>query len=403
MHTHLPFVTIHVTNAGIAQLVEHSLRKGQVDGSRPSTSFCFTIMKTPKYTLTNLMLDYIVKYELAIKDIKYNPLPEKYKSIIEEKYATEDIMKMSSLVASPIGYNKALIIQRGQETPSERKKLKIFTNFRNAKDFLRSYNNRSSLKPSIELAMHLNRLILKDVVDDWDVGKLRGFSEKPNEIYDTWYKNRDFYPNLDITAHFNELFDWIQNASDNNHKLIKIGVMIYEFLDKAPFTAGNQITAILVAEILAKKYDYNPDNIFPYFKSIEYISEDLLAAHKMTKPKLDLTPFLEAFLYTISLTSLEVSKEFKDTYTQKVKKQGSLELYLTPRQIQILDFLSLNQKVNRSQLVDLLGVSFMTCFRDVKDMIEKGYLTQKGKGKATFYTLSKKMLEKEDRMVPIIE
>ncbi len=119
------------------------------------------------------MLDYIVKYELAIKDIKYNPLPEKYKSIIEEKYATEDIMKMSSLVASPIGYNKALIIQRGQETPSERKKLKIFTNFRNAKDFLRSYNNRSSLKPSIELAMHLNRLILKDVVDDWDVGKLR--------------------------------------------------------------------------------------------------------------------------------------------------------------------------------------------------------------------------------------
>jgi len=45
----------------------------------------------------------------------------------------------------------------------------------------------------------------------------------------------------------------------------------------------------------------------------------------------------------------------------------------------------------------------MTCFRDVKDMIEKGYLTQKGKGKATFYTLSKKMLEKEDRMVPIIE
>ena len=86
------------------------------------------------------MLDYIVKYELAIKDIKYNPLPEKYKSIIEEKYATEDIMKMSSLVASPIGYNKALIIQRGQETPSERKELKIFTNFRNAKDFLRSYN-----------------------------------------------------------------------------------------------------------------------------------------------------------------------------------------------------------------------------------------------------------------------
>lgn len=360
-------------------------------------------MKTPKYTLTNLILDYIVKYELSINNIKYNPLPEKYKSTIEEKYATEDIMRLGNLIASPIGYNKSLLIQRGQETPSERKKLKIFTNFRSAKDFVRSYSNTTSLKPSMELAMHLNRLVVKDIVDDWDVGKLRSFSEKPNEIYDTWYKARDFYPNLNITSHFNELFDWIQNGADNNHRLIKIGVMIYEFLDKAPFTAGNQITAILVAEILAKKYGYNPDNIFPYFKSIEYISEDLLSAHKMTKPKLDLTPFLEAFLYTISLTSLEVSKEFKDTYTKKVKKQGSLELYLAPRQIQIIDFLTLNQKVNRKQLVDLLGVSFMTCFRDLKDMMEKGYIKQKGKGKATFYTLSKEMLEKEDSMTPKVE
>ena len=122
--------------------------------------------------------------------------------------------------------------------------------------------------------------------DDWDIGKIRGFSEKPNEIYDTWYKNRDFYPNLDMSSHFNELFDWLQNGTDSNHKLIKIGILLYEFLDKAPFTVGNQITAILVAEILSKKYGYNPNNLVPYFKSIEYISEDILAAHKMTKAKI---------------------------------------------------------------------------------------------------------------------
>ena len=124
----------------------------------------------------------------------------------------------------------------------------IFTNFRSAKDFVKSYNNANSLKPSMELAVHINRLVMRDIVDDWDIGKIRGFSEKPNEIYDTWYKVRDFYPNMDMTSHFNELFDWIQNGKDNNHKLIKIGILLYEFLDKAPFTVGNQITAILVAE-----------------------------------------------------------------------------------------------------------------------------------------------------------
>ena len=39
LHSLNTFVTIYVTIAGVAQLVEHSLRKGQVDGSNPPTSF----------------------------------------------------------------------------------------------------------------------------------------------------------------------------------------------------------------------------------------------------------------------------------------------------------------------------------------------------------------------------
>ncbi len=39
LHSLNTFVTICVTIAGVAQLVEHSLRKGQADGSNPPTSF----------------------------------------------------------------------------------------------------------------------------------------------------------------------------------------------------------------------------------------------------------------------------------------------------------------------------------------------------------------------------
>lgn len=356
-------------------------------------------MRTPKYTLTNLLLNYIVKYEVCINELKYKQLPEQYKNILEEKHGAEDIQSLGELVGNPIGYNQALLIQRGQEMPSQKKTFRLFTNFRSSKDFVKSYNNSNSLKPSIDLASHINKLALKGIVDEWDLAKIRAFSEKPNEIYDTWYKIRDFYPNTDIRNHFNEIFEWIQNGNDNNHKLIKMGVLLYEFIDKAPFLAGNQITAILIIEMLTKKYGYNPDNIIPFFTCIENISEDILSAFKLSKSKLDLTTFLEAFLYTVSLTVVEVTNDYKDTYNKKVKKQGSLELHLNQRQIQLLDYLALNQKITRNKYTKMMGVSFMTSYRDLLDMLEKKYIKQKGRGRGTFYVLSKEMTPKDEELI----
>jgi Fic family protein len=356
-------------------------------------------MRTPKYTLTNLILNYIVKYELSINNLKNNKLPEKHKTPLEEKYSAEDIDHLGELVGNGIGYNQALLIHRGQEMPSQKKEFKLFTNFRNAKDFVRSYNDSNSLKPSIDLASHINKLILKNIVDEWDLAKIRSFSEKPNEIYDTWYKVRDFYPKLDLSGHFNELFDWLENGKDNNHKLIKLGILLFEFMDKAPFLCGNQITAILMVETLSKKYGYNPDNIVPYFKAVEKISEDLISAFKLSKSKSDLTTFLEAFLYTSSVTVLDVTNDFKETYNSKVRKQGSLELHLNQRQIQLLDYLAINKKITRSKYTKLMGVSFMTSYRDLQDMLEKKYIKQKGRGRGTFYVLAKEMTPNDEELI----
>jgi len=355
-------------------------------------------MKTPTYTITNLILSYIVKYELAIKDITHHPLPEKYLLPLQEKYGAEDLNNLGDLVGNPIGYNKSLMVQRGQELASQRKNLQLFINIRNAKDYITSYTTNSSLKPSIELSSHLNKLAMKGIVDDWDLAKLKTFSEKPNEIYDTWFKMRDYYPHVDTSSHFNEIFEWIKDGKDSNHKLVKFAVLIYEYIDKAPYFVGNQITAILTLEILAKQYGYNPDNLLPFFKSVNNISQDLLDAFKISKSKRDLTTFIEAFLYTISLTAIEVSKELKDTHTKKIKKQGALEISLNPRQIKVIDYITLNHKITRSKYTKMMGISFMTSYRDLQEMVDKGYIKQKGQGRGTFYVLSK---QQEDTLLEI--
>ncbi|MDD4381996.1 MAG: hypothetical protein PHE21_01465 [Candidatus Dojkabacteria bacterium] len=347
-------------------------------------------MKTPSYNISNLILSYIVRYELAIKDIVDNPLPEKYLTPLLEKYGAKDIECMGELVGAPVGYSKALLIQRGQELPSQRKAFQIHTNFRNVKEYISSYSQYSSLKPSIDLSSHLNKLAMKGIVEDWDLAKLKTFSEKPNEIYDNWYKLRDYYPKLDPVLYFNDIFFWIKDTKDSNHKLIKMAILMYEYIDKAPFFVGNQITAILTLEILTKQFGYNPDGIIPLFKAFNDISEDILSAFRISKGKRDITTFIEAILYTISITAIEVSKEFKETHIKKVKRQGALEISLNPRQIQALDYINLNHKITRNKYTKMMGISFMTSYRDLQEMVAKGYLKQKGRGRASFYVLAKK-------------
>lgn len=356
-------------------------------------------MRTPKYTITNLLLKYIVKYEISVSELRLTKLPDKYLTSLEEKYGAEDIQKFGELIGNPIGYNQALAIQRGQEVPSQKKDLKIFTNLRNVKDYIKTYNQGASLKPSVDLSSHINKLAMKGIVDEWDLAKVRGFSEKPNEIYDTWYKRRDFYPNTDLNNHFNEIFDWIENGKDSNHKLIKLGILLFEYIDKAPFLAGNQATAILTLEILAKKHGYSPENLIPFFKAISDINEDLLSAFKLSKSKLDLTTFLEALLYTLSLNVMDVTKEFKNTYDNKVRKRGSIELQLNQRQIKLLDYLAVNSKITRNKYTKIMGISFMTSYRDLQDMVKKGYIKDKGKGRGTYYVLTKEMTPKDEELI----
>lgn len=344
-------------------------------------------MNIPKYTITNLILNYIVKYELSIDKIKNTPIPHSSLLSIKERIDSEEIDKLGELIGYPIGYNRALTVQRGQVLPSYRNKLRIFTNYKNTQDYIDTYTAKSALKPSIELSTHLNKILMKNVVEEWDLARIKTFSEKPFDLYDNWYKLRDYYPNIDPKAYFNEIFSWIMNSTTGEHKLIQCAILIYEFIDKSPFYAGNQITAILTLRSLCKIYGLNPHNLIPFSKAIYNISDDIESAFKISKSKRDLTIFIEAILYTLSLTAIEVSKDFYQSYEEKINIVKKIGKDLNPRQVKIVEYLNNNMRITRQQYTKMMGVSFMTSYRDLQELIDKRYILQKGKGRGTYYII----------------
>ena len=228
---------------------------------------------------------------------------------------------------------------------------------------------------------------MKNIVEDWDLARIKTFSEKPYDLYDNWYKLRDYYPNIDVKDYFNDIFTWIASSEAGIHKLIQLSILLYEYIDKAPFFAGNQVTSILTVKALAKIYGLNPHNLIPYSKAMFLISEDIESAFKISKGKRDLTIFIEAVLYTLSLTTIELSKEFSEAYEDKVKINRKLGKDLNPRQRKIVEYLYNNAKITRQQYTKMMGISFMTSYRDLQELMEKKYIESKGRGRGTYYII----------------
>lgn len=357
-------------------------------------------MFSPKYSITHLIVDYILKYELSVNKINNSLLPATHKENLIDKLHAEDIDKLGELIGHSIGYSRALDAQKGKLLPTARSKFKIFVNYRSTHDFINTYKANSFVKPSLDLSVHINKLLMKDLIDDWELGKLRGFSDKPNELYDTWYSNRDFYPNLSVTQHFGKIYNWIEQPKTKVHKLIQLSILLYEFIDKAPFLTGNQITSILSLATIAKEYNLNPNNMFPFVKAIEFVDSDIQSAFKIAKSNNDLTIFIEAVLYTLSMMAIDVENQVMDIMDNKVKGHNKLKAEFNNRQLKVLEYLEIEKRISRQEYTKLMGVSFMTSFRDLQELLEKDHIAQKGVGRGTYYILKGKeeKIEKEKRL-----
>jgi Fic family protein len=344
-------------------------------------------MYSPNVTLTNLILKYIVNIELNNEKIKNTPLPYKSRQELYEKIHAEDMHALSEMLNIPLGYAKALDIQRGRVDSD---KYKIFSNYRSTQEFIKSYKSTNFIPISSELICHLNKLLLNGILEPWEAGKFRKFSEQPNEIYDNWYKYKQYYPKRIGEKYFNEFSTWLYSDRNNYSKLIQASLLIYEFIDNAPLFAGNQITSLLTLTCILKEFGYNPNNTFCPAKGISMISDDIPQIFKMSKEQKDQTLFTEGILYVLSLESTRLKQMYESSFEKTTKKKAESEENLNDRQLKILEYLQKNKKIDRTTCTKLMGVSFMTAYRDLVELVQSGYLDKKGRNKNTYYTLKEK-------------
>ncbi len=350
-------------------------------------------MYSPNLQLTNLILKYIVNIELNSNYIENIKLHYKTTQEIYEKIHAEDIHALSEMINSPLGYTQALDIQKGKIVDSP--KNKIFVNYRGTQEFIKSYKSSTFLPISSELIAHLNKLLLNNIIDNWETGKFRNANEPANEIYDNWYKYKSEKRDRQNQKYFNDLAAWIYSNRNNYNKLIQTSLLLYEFIDNAPMYCGNQITSFLTITCILKEFGYNKYNTLCPIKAISQITNEIPNVFKMSKEKKDQTLFTEAILYTLSLESTKLKQTYENEYEKTIMKKCDSKDNLNDRQKKIIEYLQKNNKIDRNTCTKIMGVSFMTAYRDLTELVQTEYLEKHGNNKNTYYTLKEKIEEEK--------
>jgi Fic family protein len=189
---------------------------------------------------------------------------------------------------------------------------------------------------------------------------------------------------FDTPRLMSELVDWTnRNLKDPYlHPLLVIGVFIVHFLSIHPFKDGNgRMSRAMTSLLLLKNgYEYVP------YASLESVIEAskngyYAALHGTQKTiwggKVDYTPWLEFFI-----TSLLKQKRHLES---KIEKMSADDSKLSRNGRAVLDLFNDKNEWTAADIANALNMNVNTVAKNLKTLVDKGYLTKQGATKGAWY------------------
>ncbi|MEA3356858.1 MAG: Fic family protein [Patescibacteria group bacterium] len=342
------------------------------------------------------MVHSIIKFELALNEIKSTPLSLKVKRQLHQRMGAENLFNIAKLVGAPCSFSRAEKIYTGKTMISPKSPGMILSNYRSTCDFLYSSSNDKYISLSPSLLLHINKLLLHQLVETWEAGRFRNQNDEIATKYDKWHKELNTNsPDFDYQKHFYDVMNWFSTKQYRIQPIIKIGVVLYELFNAYPFNAGNQLTILATAELLFEKSRISNRGLFPVSRLfLIYKDEYIDALNSSNKKKNDITAWLEIFLKSTALEMVSLKNEIIRIEEEKIKQKKKKLLDLNSRQLKLLRRLRYKPKIYRRDYVDMMGISTMTAYRDLKQMVKRKIISVNGGGRSTYYTLPRKQAKK---------
>lgn len=342
-------------------------------------------MFDPVYLINDRTLNNIVKLEVDKALLENAEISSNIRTKLADQSKSLNIFHFAHILDLPITIKDAERLVEGYKLPEADDRYQMLTNFRNVMEFNRSNMADSYADMSVQLLLHLNKIMLTGAKEMWDV-RLRNPREEV-EGQDNWQQFVN--PNVDDPQiEILNLVDWYRATSSRVHPILRIGIVIYRLLEIAPFASGNKFTILALLDFLTFRQGYLNKSFMPIIKNMDVSAELYNESWEALSRSNDYSHWLEVFTRELAKdfgeTKLEVTRANNE---QQEKNTQQPFLNLNKRQLKILRYLQSIPTVKREDYCQMMEVSTMTAFRDLNELVEKKLIRIDGKGRGTKYML----------------
>ncbi len=192
-----------------------------------------------------------------------------------------------------------------------------------------------------------------------------------------------------LSNELSQFLSWI-NAPAKQHPLVEAAIAHLWFITLHPFDDGNGRLARAITDMMLSRSDGTAKRFYSMSAQIQREKESYHAIlEKTQKGTLDITEWLLWFLNCLS-HAIKASASTVGSVLIKARFwQESAKYTITGTQRKMLSMLLDDFKGNltSSKWAKICKVSQDTAIRDIKDLVQKNLLQQKGQGRSTHYVL----------------
>lgn len=343
-------------------------------------------MFKPKYTITNRMLEHIIKITTLVSELNNKRFSHVVLMEFEQSARALSTFASTSIEGNPLPLTEVKRILKFKPEYIRNTEKEII-NYNEALQELNEKMSKGDITLSLDLILIIQkRVTQRGLVPPFQSGKLRQspvFVNNPKTGSPVYLP-----PNAkDVRPLLIDLIDFVNSKKGFINPLILAGILHKQIVLIHPFIDGNGRTARLVTKIILAQMGVDTFNLFSFenyynqnvTKYFQTVGE--LGNYYELVDTVDFTNWLEYFTEGIISELLRVQKLLLEV-------SGTPETELKPYHNIILDTIRKKGFIKDADYAKLTERAKATRTLDFQKLLDLGLIARYGKGKATHYILA---------------